>query len=113
MMIASEGSVRMIKEIPPMYKNIYKTIWEIKQVWVLKNARARAPFVDQTQSMNIFMGVPDYKKLNSCHNWAWKNGLKTGMYYLRTRAAKSAIKFTVDPKLLNQMKEEECYSCSA
>jgi ribonucleoside-diphosphate reductase alpha subunit len=113
MMIASEGSVKMIKDIPPMYKNIYKTIWEIKQIWVLKNARARAPFVDQTQSMNIFMGVPDYKKLNSCHFWGWKNGLKTGMYYLRTRAAKSAIKFTVDPKLLNQMNEEECFSCSA
>jgi ribonucleoside-diphosphate reductase alpha subunit len=114
MMIASEGSIKMIKDIPPIYKNIYKTIWEIKQIWVLKNARARAPFVDQTQSMNIFMGVPDYKKLNSCHFWAWKNGLKTGMYYLRTRAAKSAIKFTVDPKLLNQMNnEEECFSCSA
>jgi ribonucleotide reductase alpha subunit len=114
MMIASEGSIKMIKDIPSIYKNIYKTIWEIKQIWVLKNARARAPFVDQTQSMNIFMGVPDYKKLNSCHFWAWKNGLKTGMYYLRTRAAKSAIKFTVDPKLLNQMNnEEECFSCSA
>lgn len=115
-MIADDGSIKLIRDIPPLYKNIYKTIWEIKQIWVLKNARARAPFVDQTQSMNIFMSVPDYKKLNSCHNWGWKNGLKTGMYYLRTRAAKSAIKFTIDPNLVKKIKnneEEECYSCSA
>ncbi len=114
-MIADDGSVKLIKDIPTSYKNLYKTIWEIKQIWVLKNARARAPFVDQTQSMNIFMSVPDYKKLNSCHNWGWKNGLKTGMYYLRTNAAKSAIKFTVDPNLINKInnEEEECYSCSA
>jgi ribonucleoside-diphosphate reductase alpha subunit len=115
-MIADDGSIKLIRDIPPLYKNLYKTIWEIKQIWVLKNARARAPFVDQTQSMNIFMSVPDYKKLNSCHNWGWKNGLKTGMYYLRTRAAKSAIKFTIDPNLVKKIKnneEEECYSCSA
>ena len=115
-MIADDGSIKLIKDIPTSYKNLYKTIWEIKQIWVLKNARARAPFVDQTQSMNIFMSVPDYKKLNSCHNWGWKNGLKTGMYYLRTNAAKSAIKFTVDPNLISKIEnyeEEECYSCSA
>jgi ribonucleoside-diphosphate reductase subunit M1 len=115
-MIADDGSVKLIKNMPISYKNLYKTIWEIKQIWALKNARARGPFVDQTQSMNIFMSVPDYKKLNSCHNWGWKNGLKTGMYYLRTNAAKSAIKFTVDPNLINKINnedEEECYSCSA
>ena len=116
-MIADDGSIKMIKNIPTLFKNLYKTIWEIKQIWVLKNARARAPFVDQTQSMNIFMSVPDYKKLNSCHTWGWKNGLKTGMYYLRTNAAKSAIKFTIDPNLVkninNTEEEEECYSCSA
>lgn len=115
--IADDGSVKSVKNIPTFYKNIYKTIWEIKQIWVLKHARARAPFVDQTQSMNIYMSVPDYKKLNSCHNWGWKNGLKTGMYYLRTNAAKGAIKFTIDPKLINKVnknnEEEECYSCSA
>lgn len=113
-MIADDGSVKLIKNIPDIFKNLYKTIWEIKQLWVLKNAQARAPFVDQTQSMNIFMNVPDYKKLNSCHFWGWKNGLKTGMYYLRTNAAKSAIKFTIDPNLLNKVsQEEECYTCSA
>ena len=65
--IANDGSVSMLTNIPKIYKNLYKTIWEIKQIWVLKHAKARAPFVDQTQSMNIFMAVPDYKKLNSCH----------------------------------------------
>jgi ribonucleoside-diphosphate reductase alpha subunit len=114
MMIADDGSVSKVKNIPSIFKNLYKTIWEIKQIWVLKNARARAPFVDQTQSMNIFMSVPDYKKLNSCHNWAWKNNLKTGMYYLRTKAAKGAIKFTIDPTLVKQVEEEnECDNCSA
>ena len=110
--IANDGSVSMLTNIPKIYKNLYKTIWEIKQIWVLKHAKARAPFVDQTQSMNIFMAVPDYKKLNSCHMWSWKNGLKTGMYYLRTKAAKGAIKFTVDPSLQNT-NEEPCESCSA
>ena len=97
--IADEGSVQRISTIPKILKDLYKTIWEIKQIWVLKQAKARAPFVDQTQSMNIYMPVPDYKKLNSCHMWGWKNGLKTGMYYLRTKAAKGAIKFTIDPNL--------------
>lgn len=114
--IASDGSVVNVPNMPNVYRNLYKTIWEIKQIWVLKNARARAPFVDQTQSMNIFMPKPDYKKLNSCHMWGWKNGLKTGMYYLRSKAAAEAIKFTVDPKLLNKLQvveEEDCVACSA
>ncbi len=116
--LANNGSISLINDIPTNLKNQYKTIWEIKQKWVLMNALARAPFVDQTQSMNIFMGVPDYKKLNSCHFWSWKNGLKTGMYYLRTKPAKSAIKFTVDPNLVKKNQElmqenEPCDMCSA
>ena len=111
--IASNGSInreyKLLQSIPPIYRSLYKTIWEIKQIWVLKHARARAPFVDQTQSMNIFMDKPNYKKLFSCHMWAWKNGLKTGMYYLRTNAAEDAIKVTIDPKLISN----ECESCSA
>jgi ribonucleoside-diphosphate reductase alpha chain len=116
--LANNGSIALLNDIPTNLKNQYKTIWEIKQKWVLMNALARAPFVDQTQSMNIFMGVPDYKKLNSCHFWSWKNGLKTGMYYLRTKPAKSAIKFTVDPNLVKKNQElmqenEPCDMCSA
>jgi ribonucleoside-diphosphate reductase alpha subunit len=121
--IASDGNVGNIN-IPASFKELYKTIWEIKQIWVLKHARARAPFVDQTQSMNIFMAVPDYNKLLNCHIWAWKNGLKTGMYYLRTKPAEGAMKVTVDPNLQKDLQKKlqnntdidtnaACESCSA
>ena len=115
MIIASDGSIKNLVNIPTYYKKLYKTIWEIKQIWVLKQALARAPFVDQTQSMNIFMPIPDYKKLLSCHMWGWKNGLKTGMYYLRSKAASSAVKFTVDPNIQKRLEQEDeiCESCSA
>jgi len=113
--LADEGSLRVVSNVPSIFKELYKTIWEIKQVWVLKQAKARGPFVDQTQSMNIFMSVPDSKKLNSSLFWGWKNGLKTGMYYLRTKPAKGAIKFTVDPTLIKAVEEQvnDCEACSA
>jgi ribonucleoside-diphosphate reductase alpha subunit len=118
--IAGNGSIQSIDEIPEELKELYKTIWEIKQIWVLKNSAARGPFVDQTQSLNIFMGEPDFQRLNSSHFWAWKAGLKTGMYYLRTRAAVDATKFTIDPTLLKQQthkqqitEQEPCTNCSA
>ena len=116
--IACNGSIQSIDEIPFEYKNIYKTMWEIKQIWVLKGAAARGPFVDQTQSMNIFMADPDYQRLSSSHFWGWKAGLKTGMYYLRTKAASDAIKFTIDPNLIkthnnSNNDQESCTNCSA
>jgi ribonucleotide reductase alpha subunit len=114
--IASNGSIQSIDSIPNELKLIYKTIWEIKQIWVLKNAVARGYFVDQTQSLNIFMGEPDYQRLSSSHFWSWKAGLKTGMYYLRTKTATDATKFTVDPKLIKQQtnySSEPCTNCSA
>lgn len=113
--IANDGSVQNIEEIPPEIRSIYKTIWEIKQVWVLKQAVARGYFVDQTQSMNVFMAEPDFQRLTSSHFYAWKNGLKTGMYYLRSKPSASAIKFTIDPNLIKQNEsksEEGCLSCS-
>jgi ribonucleoside-diphosphate reductase alpha subunit len=121
MIIANDGNVNSnLFDIPSSFKELYKTIWEIKQVWVLKHARARAPFVDQTQSMNIFMPVPDYNKLLNCHMWAWKNGLKTGMYYLRTKPSEGAIKVTVDPNIQKKLQNNDlkmdtsaCESCSA
>jgi ribonucleoside-diphosphate reductase alpha subunit len=109
--IALNGSIQAIDEIPNEYKLQYKTIWEIKQIWVLKAALARAPFVDQTQSMNIYMAQPDFQRLSSSHFWAWKNGLKTGMYYLRSKPSSDAIKFTIDPSLLKN--DEGCTNCSA
>jgi ribonucleoside-diphosphate reductase alpha chain len=104
--IAANGSIQHL-DVPPEFKLLYKTIWEIKQVWVLKAAKARGSFVDQTQSMNIFIDKPDYQKLGSCHMWSWKNGLKTGMYYLRTKPSTDAIKFTIDPNI------NSCENCSA
>ena len=103
------GSIQQIDDIPVEFKELYKTIWEIKQIWVLKNALARSPYVDQAQSMNIFMAKPDFQRLNSCHFNAWELGLKTGMYYLRTRPSVDAIKFTIDPNLENN----SCINCSA
>ncbi len=117
--IATDGNISdsNLFNIPASYKELYKTIWDIKQLWVLKHARARAPFVDQTQSMNIFMGTPDYNKLLNCHMWAWKNGLKTGMYYLRSKPSEGAMKVTVDPNLQKQIDKSKdlsaCESCSA
>ena len=119
MILANNGSIANFSNIPEQIRNLYKTIWEIKQIWVLKNAAARGPFVDQTQSMNIFMAVPDYQKLYSSHFWAWSNGLKTGIYYLRSRAAKDAVKVTVDPSVQKKLEQitnddhEVCENCSA
>jgi ribonucleoside-diphosphate reductase alpha chain len=122
LIIAMNGSIQSIESIPPEFQEIYKTIWEIKQIWVLKGAKARGPFVDQTQSMNIFMAEPDFQRLSSAHFWGWKNGLKTGMYYLRSKPSTDAIKFTIDPKLLKGLKQNVvekssddsgCLNCSA
>tara|TARA_B100000767_G_scaffold252259_1_gene255889 strand:- start:44 stop:2770 length:2727 start_codon:yes stop_codon:yes gene_type:complete len=110
-MIADNGSIQKLS-ISSKFKELYKTMWEIKQIWVLKNALARSPFVDQSQSMNIYMGVPNFKKLYSSHFYAWKNGLKTGMYYLKSRPARDATKFTVDYNIQKRL-EEECLLCSA
>jgi ribonucleoside-diphosphate reductase alpha subunit len=112
--IANNGSVQSFDILPPEFKSIYKTMWELKQIWVLKAAEARGPFVDQTQSMNIFMGEPDYQRLGSSHFWGWKHGLKTGMYYLRTKPSMDAIKFTIDPNIIkNESNTGDCLNCSA
>ena len=118
MIIANNGSIGSFNDIPSKIKRLFQTIWEIKQIWTLKNAVARGPFVDQTQSMNIFMAVPDFQKLHSSHFWAWKNGLKTGIYYLRSKPAKEATKVTVDNDILNKVKSlteehQVCENCSA
>jgi ribonucleoside-diphosphate reductase alpha chain len=93
--IAQNGSVQNIDRIPEELKELYKTVWEIKQRSVIDMAVARAPYIDQGQSMNVHMESPNFGKLSSMHFYAWKNGLKTGMYYLRSRAAVNAVQFTV------------------
>lgn len=93
--IANNGSVQNVNSIPDEVKALYKTIWEIKQKAVIDMSAGRGPYIDQGQSLNVFMEDPNFGKLSSMHFYAWKSGLKTGMYYLRTRAAVNAVQFTV------------------
>jgi ribonucleoside-diphosphate reductase alpha chain len=97
-LVAHNGSVQNITEIPDNLKAIYKTAWEISQKAIIDMAADRGAFICQSQSLNIFMENATFGKLTSMHFYGWKKGLKTGMYYLRTKAARDAIKFTVDKK---------------
>jgi len=92
----ANGSVQEIEEIPDDVKALYKTVWEVSQKTILNMAADRGAFIDQSQSLNIHVAEPNYGKLTSMHFYGWKLGLKTGMYYLRTKAAAAAIQFTVD-----------------
>jgi ribonucleoside-diphosphate reductase alpha chain len=94
--IMADGSVQDIGEIPQNVRDRYKTVWEIKQKVLIDMAADRAPFVCQTQSMNLFVKNPTYKTLSAMHFYSWKKGLKTGIYYLRSQAKTSAQKFSVD-----------------
>jgi ribonucleoside-diphosphate reductase alpha chain len=105
-LIAANGSVQHIDDIPQNIKDIYKTAWEISQKAVIDMAADRGAFVCQSQSMNIFMENATFSKLTSMHFYGWKKGLKTGMYYLRTKAASDAIKFTVEKESKEQPKTE-------
>ncbi|KAI9469051.1 MAG: ribonucleotide reductase [Benjaminiella poitrasii] len=107
MMIAHGGSIQAIPSIPDDLKELYKTVWEISQRTIIDMAADRGAFIDQSQSMNLFSAEPNYGKLTSMHFYAWKKGLKTGMYYLRTRPAVDAIKFTVDQLALKKMTLDE------
>jgi len=119
--IARNGSVQGIEEIPPVLQKLYKTSWEIKQKILIDMATARGAFICQSQSLNLFVADPTYGKLTSMHFYSWKQGLKTGIYYLRTKAPVMAQKFTVDPELQKEAekseqsrrKEEGCVMCSS
>jgi ribonucleoside-diphosphate reductase alpha subunit len=117
----NEGSIQNIKEIPEPLKEIYKTVWEIKQKDIIDMAADRGIFIDQTQSMNLFVAEPTPTLLTKMHFYAWNKGLKTGMYYLRTKPKATTQQFTIDPTKsksnVNRSKivveEEECLSCGA
>jgi ribonucleotide reductase alpha subunit len=94
--IADRGSVQNVREIPQSIRDIYKTVWEIPQRSILDMAADRAPYICQSQSLNVHIAEPNSSKLTSMHFYAWKKGLKTGMYYLRTRPKADAIQFTVE-----------------
>jgi ribonucleoside-diphosphate reductase alpha subunit len=100
--IAANGSVQNIEEIPANLKEIYKTVWEIKQRTIIDMSADRGAFICQSQSLNLFVEQPNFAKLSSMHFYTWKKGLKTGMYYLRTKAATDAVKFTVDMDVMKQ-----------
>jgi ribonucleoside-diphosphate reductase alpha chain len=104
--IAANGSIQDIAEIPDNIKELYKTVWEIKQRTIIDMAADRGAFIDQSQSLNLFIQSANFAKLSSAHFYAWKKGLKTGMYYLRTKAATDAIKFTVDHAALKKTNGE-------
>ena len=101
--IANNGSITNISEIPEDVRHLYRTVWEIPQKSIIDMAVDRGAFIDQSQSLNIHIAEPSISKLTSMHFYSWKKGLKTGMYYLRTRPAAEAIKFTVDPTLVKSL----------
>jgi ribonucleoside-diphosphate reductase alpha subunit len=103
LMVRAGGSIQNITDIPDDIKMLYKTVWEISQKVIIDMARDRGFFVDQSQSMNLFLESPTVAKVSSMHFYAWKSGLKTGMYYLRSKAKARPIQFSLEP---------ECASCS-
>jgi len=112
--IGNNGSVAGLPSIPEDIQRIFKTVWEIKQKTLIDMAADRGPYICQSQSLNLFLSEPDYKKLSSMHFYAWRKGLKTGIYYLRTRAVAQAQKFTVEPvKTIVAEEPKECVMCSS
>ena len=115
------GSIQKIDVIPQIFKDIYKNVWEIPQKDIIDMAADRGAFIDQSQSLNLFLKKPNYKTLTSMHFYSWSKGLKTGIYYLRTRPIANAQQFTIDPlhrKRINKTNKknnkhtEVCESCS-
>ena len=107
MLMLNNGSIQNIPGIPQDLKNLYKTVWEISQKAIIDMAADRGAFICQSQSLNVFIPNANFAKLSSMHFYAWKKGLKTGMYYLRTKAAVDAIKFTVDSAYLDEASGKE------
>ena len=113
--IAANGSIQKIKDIPKCIKEKYRVVWEIPMKHLINMAAARAPFIDQSMSMNLWMQNPTYDKLTAMHFYSFKQGLKTGLYYLRTKAKAAPQQFTVDPTAVNSNVDDEegCVMCSA
>lgn len=109
-LIVNNGSVQAIEIIPPSIRKLYKTSWDISMKTIIDMAADRGAYICQTQSMNLFMSKPEFSKIRGMHMYAWKKGLKTGMYYLRTMAVAKAQQITVDPTL--QINTQEINVCS-
>lgn len=113
-LIANNGSIQSIDSIPQEVKDLYKTVWEISQKVIIDQSADRGAYVCQSQSLNLFLESPNFSKLSSMHFYAWKKGLKTGMYYLRSKAAADPIKFTLSSKYQNKYgdkNEEDNKTC--
>ena len=120
----NDGSVQGIEEIPDNIKALYKTVWEIKQKNIIDLSADRAPYICQAQSMNLFVAEPNPNLLTKMHFYTWGKGLKTGMYYLRTRPKATTQQFTIDPRksksnlgqntnITPADEPEECLNCGA
>ena len=107
LIVANGGSIQKIDIIPQHIKDLYKTVWEISMKDLINLSADRARFIDHTQSLNLFMANPTFSKLTSMHFYGWKKGLKTGIYYLRSKGASDAGKFSVDPELERRLKDKE------
>lgn len=111
--ILNRGSIQKIERIPTHVRELYKTVWEIPLRKMIRMAEDRGAFIDQSQSFNIYVAEPEYSKLSSIHFCCWKSGLKTGMYYLRTKPAANAIQFTVDNSTKCTLEDEACTRCGS
>ena len=118
--IQHNGSVQNIDEIPKHIKEVYKTVWEVGNRALIDMSADRGAYVDQSQSLNLFMDKPDFNKLSSMHFYSWSKGLKTGIYYLRTKPVAQAQQFTIDPSTsvatvnsnaISSNEPEVCESC--
>jgi len=113
-LLYSRGSIQNIPGIPRLLKNIYKTVWEISQKECIEMAADRGRFVCQSQSFNLWFENPSFKVLTNAHMYAWKKGMKTGSYYIRSKPAKNSQRFTMDPNAEKRLQEETtCLECSA
>jgi ribonucleoside-diphosphate reductase alpha chain len=120
-LIYNKGSVQNLRALPKFLRDVYKTSFEIDQKQIIKMSAERGVFVCQSQSLNLFFDKPTFKELTACHFYGWKNGLKTGSYYIRTRSAISGQNFGLDPRKEKQLREEKindvedegCLSCGA
>ena len=119
-LIFDKGSVQNLKRLPKFLREVYKTAFEVDQRIIIKMSAERGLFVCQSQSLNLFFDKPTFKELTGCHFYGWKNGLKTGSYYIRTLSALSGQNYGLDPKKEKELKEEKiieeeegCLSCGA
>ena len=115
-LLSTKGSIQTYKSFPTSFRRLYRTVWEIPQKSLITMAHERQFFIDQSQSLNLFMETPTLEKLTKMHFYTWKKGLKTGCYYLRSRAAVSSVSVTLSPTSTSkegQQDENNCISCSA